>query len=345
VSLERVAVHPSSESADGRLETILQARRRGFRSFVVPPGDLFQQQPAERWFVLENEVICSADRSSPPFRAPIVHVRDPETLDSTLKQNPRPNVVVVRWEGERLIPLENAIAARGGNEGIWVITQRPEDVPGALGALEYGAERVVVDVPDLDALARLERLLESRPTVALAWELVTVSRVESAGMGDRILVDTTSILRPEEGLLVGSSAGFLYHVVSEAIASRYTRPRPFRVNAGSAHSYVLLADGSTRYLSELSPGEPVLVCDPKGAARSVRVGRIKMERRPLVLVESERHGRRPTVFLQEAETVRLSTESGALSTAHLTKGARVYGVALPPARHMGMEIEESIEER
>lgn len=33
--------------------------------------------------------------------------------------------------------------------------------------------------------------------------------------------------------------------------------RPFRVNAGPVHSYALLADGSTKYLSELAAGDQV----------------------------------------------------------------------------------------
>ncbi|CAM9935578.1 unnamed protein product, partial [Sphacelaria rigidula] len=33
--------------------------------------------------------------------------------------------------------------------------------------------------------------------------------------------------------------------------------RPFRVNAGPVHSYALLADGSTKYLAELTAGDQV----------------------------------------------------------------------------------------
>ena len=160
-----------------------------------------------------------------------------------------------------------------------------------------------------------------------------------------MLVDTTALLRPDEGMLAGSSAAVLYHVASEAEGSRFTRPRPFRVNAGAAHSYLLMADGTTRYLSELVPGDAVAVSAPNGPARAVRIGRVKIERRPLVLVEADRHGKSYTVFLQEAETVRLSGESHRLPATSLAAGARVYGAAFPPGRHMGGVVEETIEER
>jgi 3-dehydroquinate synthase II len=164
-------------------------------------------------------------------------------------------------------------------------------------------------------------------------------------MGDRVIVDTTSLLQPEEGMLVGSAAALLLHVASEAVGSRYTRPRPFRVNAGAAHMYTLLANGDTRYLSELVAGDPVLVARPEGPVRAVRVGRIKIERRPLALVEVERAGRTFTAFLQEAETVRLTTTEGRIATTELRAGATVLAVSLPPARHLGMAVEETIEER
>jgi 3-dehydroquinate synthase II len=106
-----------------------------------------------------------------------------------------------------------------------------------------------------------------------------------------------------------------------------------------------LADGTTRYLSELSPGDPVLVAAPGGPTRSVRVGRIKIERRPLLMVTADDDGLARTIFVQEAETVRLSTDRGRIASTEIAPGARVHGIRLPAARHLGRAIEETIEER
>ena len=51
------------------------------------------------------------------------------------------------------------------------------------------------------------------------------------------------------------------------------------------HAYVALPGGRTGYLAELRSGSEVLVADAAGRARAALVGRIKCERRPLVLVE------------------------------------------------------------
>jgi 3-dehydroquinate synthase class II len=106
-----------------------------------------------------------------------------------------------------------------------------------------------------------------------------------------------------------------------------------------------MADGTTRYLSELEAGDAVLVVAPQGTARSVRVGRIKIERRPLVALTVDDDGRDRTVFLQEAETVRVSTDAGRVAVTALAAGRALDAVRLPTARHLGTAVEETIEER
>lgn len=280
-----------------------------------------------------------------PVRVPLLSVVHPADIDRALLEGGGAGAVAVEWPSDRIIPLENLIARSAGRFEVWAIIEGARDVSGTLGALERGATVVVVGVDSPADLDRIEPWLEGVPEVELAWEAVAVVRVEPAGIGDRVLVDTTSLLRPEEGMLVGSVAAFLVHVGSEARGSRFSRARPFRVNAGAAHSYILMADGTTRYLSELTAGDRVLVTSPHGTPRGVRVGRVKVERRPMVLIEVERREKRYTVFLQEAETVRLSTDSGPVPTTSVGPGARVLGVPLAPARHLGWTVDETIEER
>ena len=67
-------------------------------------------------------------------------------------------------------------------------------------------------------------------------------------------------------------------------------------------------DDKTRYLSELRTGGIVRVVNAtRGTTSRAFVGRAKVERRPLVLVEAsfESSGRPVSIVLQNAETVRL----------------------------------------
>jgi 3-dehydroquinate synthase II len=336
-------IAPTAASSEGRRAVVDRARRRGFSRFVVREGESLDAHPGEEVAVRSSDHLTLPSGS--PSTIPLVTVGDPRRLDEVLRETPAGGILAVEWTGDRVIPLENAISLVGRRFELWVDARRPKEVPGALGALEHGAHRVIVGVRSPEEVDELEALLEGPLPTSLDWTLVPVTSVRPVGLGDRVLVDTTSLLDAEEGLLVGSAAGFLFHVASEAVGSRFSRPRPFRVNAGAAHSYVLMTDGSTRYLSELEPGDAVLAGRPGGPVRSLRVGRLKVERRPLVVVTARVGDVDRTVFLQEAETVRLSAETDRIPTTEIAPGARVHGVRMTPARHLGREVEETILER
>ncbi|MGA9044126.1 MAG: 3-dehydroquinate synthase II [Thermoplasmata archaeon] len=341
---ERVTVAPTAATREGRAAIRERARRRGFTHFAVEEGDLDEAAPGEEVIVRGADGLTVRDRGS-PVTIPLVSVGDPAALDIAVRGTPVGGILAIEWTGDRVIPLENAVAAAGGRFELWVYARGPREVPGALGALEHGAHRVIVALHSPEEVDDLESALESPFPPDLPWTLVPVASVRPVGLGDRVLVDTTSLLDATEGLLVGSAAGFLFHVASEAVGSQFSRPRAFRVNAGAAHSYVLMSDGTTRYLSELEAGDAVLVSRPGGSTRSARVGRIKIERRPLVIVSATVDGAARTVFLQEAETVRLSAETARVPTTELHAGTRVHGVRMPPARHLGRSVEETIIER
>ncbi len=345
MSQDRVAIAPSADHQETRRTVLRAAHRRGFTHYVVRDSDDSLNPPGTDSYVDEGSSLRQLPDDSTSEVVPIVAVSTLEELQAAIDRGTVGGSIAIRFGSDRVIPLENVVAHRHGDFRLWVMAARPQDVPAALGALEHGADRVIVAIQSLGELDMLESLLEPSLPVALDWQRIEIGRVASVGIGDRVIVDTTSLLRPAEGLLIGSAAGFLFHVASEAVGSAFTRPREFRVNAGAAHSYVLLADGTTRYLAELSPGDAVLVGEPQGVARSVRVGRLKIERRPLVLIEGRHAGREFTVFLQEAETVRLSSDTERIPTTHLTAGTSVWGVALPAARHLGHIVEETIIER
>jgi 3-dehydroquinate synthase II len=346
LSLDRIVVALAAPEPEVNVAIVTRARRRGFRRFASVDAASPARESGETWYHSAPDGfqrLEGGESNGPPF-VRLYRVREPSELEPVISALERGEASAVRWGAERVIPLETLVAARRVKGSLWVVTAETSDIPAFLGALEHGADRIVVEVSTPEMLDELEHRLENS-AVPLRWEKAEVRSVKPAGTGDRVIVDTTSLLQPDEGILVGSAAAFLFHVASEAVGSRYTRPRPFRVNAGAAHLYTLLANGETRYLSELVAGDAVLVCTPAGTARSVRVGRIKIERRPLVLIEGEARGRRFTVFLQEAETVRLSTETGRVATTDLRPGAVAWGVPLAAGRHLGVAVEETVEER
>ncbi len=175
----------------------------------------------------------------------------------------------------------------------------------------------------------------------------TVTAIEDAGPGDRVCIDTTSLFRPGEGLLIGSTARGFCLVHAETIESEYVRARPFRVNAGAVHSYLFAPGGKTRYLSELSAGSQVLAVHPDGVHRVFTVGRAKIERRPHTLVSWQTtDGQEGNAVLQTAETIRLVRPDGSpVAVTDLKEGDEILVHIEEAARHFGMPVEEFLEER
>ena len=243
-------------------------------------------------------------------------------------------VVVLVTRDWTVIPLEDLVAARRGESLRGRLLAQVADAKEAgvaLGALEHGVDGIAVVAPADGAAAKA--LLAEVRGIAVSGahlELVagTVTRVEPLGLGDRACVDTCDLLEPGEGLLIGSSSKGMVLVHGETVENPYAAVRPFRVNAGAVHSYVLVPGGRTRYLSEATAGTLVMVVGRDGAGRASHVGRLKIERRPLVLVEVKAGGHTFNAILQNAETVRLVTPRGHASVRELKAGDEVL-VHLP----------------
>jgi len=254
--------------------------------------------------------------------------------------------VVVRPEPWKVIPLENLIVFfQGSGTQLLVEVHDVTEAKLAFETMEVGADGILLMTSAPNEIRAVRALLESfQQDVRLVRAKVTGTR--GIGLGDRVCVDTASLLRRGEGLLVGNSAAGLFLIHSETIETGDVAARPFRVNAGPVHAYVYLPGGTTKYLSELRAGDDVLAVDSEGRARSVVVGRVKIERRPLLLVEAEADDRRFSTIVQNAETVRFVTpEAGSVGVSELQVGDVVLLRLEEGGRHFGMPIQETIAER
>ena len=123
-------------------------------------------------------------------------------------------------------------------------------------------------------------------------------------------------------------------------------PRPFRVNAGAVASYVLTSSERTRYLSELKAGDEVMIVDSEGNTRTTNVCRVKIEWRPMILIEATSQGRKFKSILQNAETIRLVTTEASKSITEIKPGDKVLMRTEMGGRHFGTKVdEESVIER
>jgi 3-dehydroquinate synthase II len=108
----------------------------------------------------------------------------------------------------------------------------------------------------------------------------------------------------------------------------------------------MVPGNKTRYLSELVAGDEVLIVDVDGNSRTAYVGRSKIERRPLILIEAEYEGKVIRTLLQNAETIRIVDENdNPLSVADVKPGDKVKVYIESNARHFGITIDETIIEQ
>jgi 3-dehydroquinate synthase II len=250
--------------------------------------------------------------------------------------------VVVRGVDWTIVPLENLLSKA---RNIFLEVQNPQEGRTALGILEKGVEGLVINNPDPDVVRQI-LLMVNEKNERLELLTARVKHIEPLSSGDRVCVDTCSSMDLGEGMLVGNSSQALFLIHSENVENPFVSLRPFRVNAGPVHAYIRMADGGTKYLSEIRTGDCVLIVNFEGNSYPAVVGRAKMERRPLVLVEAEEKGQTISVILQNAETIRLIQPDGkAISLIDLHEGSEVLVYREKGGRHFGVQIDETIIER
>ena len=271
----------------------------------------------------------------------IFTIKSGEDEDEIVKLSQKKKVIL-QCSDWTIIPLENLIA-----KGADVIAQvrNLEEMETAFGILEKGVRHVVYHADDVVELKKVLSWFRSRGD-RIALKIAEVIKVKPVGMGDRVCVDTCTSMGPGQGMLVGNSSNALFLIHSESISNPYVSPRPFRVNAGPVHSYTRVPGGKTRYLSELSAGDPVLIVNFNGDTTTGIVGRLKIEKRPLMLVKAVADGKEMTTIVQNAETIRLTDPEGnAISVVNLSPGDKILVAMEEGGRHFGMKIEESITEK
>jgi len=250
--------------------------------------------------------------------------------------------VILECSDWTVIPLENLIA-KGAN----VIAQVRDlkEAQTAFGILEKGVDHVLFHTDDVIELKKTLSWFRSEGD-KISLQAAEIVEVRSVGMGDRVCVDTCTSMDMGQGILVGNSSSALFLIHAESISNPYVSPRPFRVNAGPVHSYTRVPDGKTKYLSELSSGDQVMIVDFKGNTTTGIVGRLKIEKRPLMLVKAVFKGKEITSIVQNAETIRLTSPDGkAVSVVNLSPGDKVLVAMEEGGRHFGIKIEESITEK
>lgn len=276
-----------------------------------------------------------------------VKVIDRESLNLAWSHGIQYEYLIIEFKDPTNIPLELVIAQiedKKADTILLKVVNSIEDAKIASQVLERGSDGVLLNGVKEQELSRVNEVIEEEPKVNL--QEVEITSIEYIGLGDRGCIDTTSLMGEDEGMIIGSTSAGGIFVCSETHFLPYMELRPFRVNAGAVHSYVMAPDNTTRYMSELKCGEKVSCINTKGEVRTVSVGRNKIEKRPLLLIKGKIGEVEINTILQDDWHVRVMGIDGqAKNITTLEPGDKVFGALMKSGRHVGLSVSETILEK
>nr|WP_321255857.1 3-dehydroquinate synthase II family protein [uncultured Pseudodesulfovibrio sp.] len=279
-----------------------------------------------------------------PDDMPVVELTKKADEDVAIKgiRNGKDVVLKKGWE---IIPVENILAQV---DTLALECESLDRAVLAAGILERGCDTVVV-LPEgaADLKQIVSELKLSQGTMDL--QTAEITEIESTGLGHRVCVDTISVLKKGQGMLIGNSSAFSFLVHAETESNPYVAARPFRINAGAVHAYAQMPGDKTTYLDELGAGDDVLIVGANGDTSIATVGRVKVEVRPMLLIKAAIKTKEATtegqIFLQNAETIRVVSDKGEpVSVVTLKVGDKIMVKTDEAGRHFGMRIKEEIKE-
>ena len=283
-----------------------------------------------------NEMVIEKNNTAEVMR---ICISDKNSEDLIVKASEQgTSYLVINCANWKIIPLENLIARIKGKSKLIAEVTNAEEAKVALEILELGTDGVLLKTSDYEEILRTVQIV--KPEI-LKLEMATAKIIATKAIstGARVCVDTCDLMQPGEGMLVGSQSAGLFLVEAEVNENPYVASRPFRVNAGSCSMYTLANLQTTRYLQEFKAGDEVILVTREGKTRTANVGRIKIEIRPLILIEAEANGKTIKTILQNAETIRVVTPVSSKPVTDLKLGDDVIvHLAARGGRHFGISV-------
>jgi len=318
-------------------EVVISALESGAEAVIVPDG----KSETVRQFGKIKTVEKNGD-IKPGTDVEFIDIKGKADEDKAAAV-PENKIVVLRMLDWTIIPIENLLARRGKN--IMVQVENSKQAKLMVEILEKGVDGVVLNTADINEIKKTAEIVQGI-TEKIPLVVATVTATKQLGMGDRSCLDTITQMSLGEGMLVGNTATGFFLVHSESIENPYVASRPFRVNAGAVHAYILTAGGKTKYLADLKTGDEVLLVDSQGKTKIAYLGRNKIEKRPMMLIEAEAEGSPVSLVMQNAETIRLVDPKGnAISVTDLKPGDKVLAHIEKAGRHFGMKVDETLIEK
>ena len=142
---------------------------------------------------------------------PRIEVKTKEDEDKVINLSKKSERVFITCPDWKIIPLENLIAKARGKTKIIAEVRNAEEAKIAMETLEIGVDGLLLKTDNVKEFKKTFDLLQDM-TKEKKIELVEakITNIKQLGLGARACLDTCSIMKRGEGMLVGiSSQGML----------------------------------------------------------------------------------------------------------------------------------------
>ena len=322
-------------------EIATSAIESGFQTFYLPSNCIDKMKELAKVVIIANSEKADLQLGKDVLEITINTKADEKKVTSLHGKIP----VILDYIDWTIIPLENLISK---TTNLIQLVHSQDEVKTSLTTLERGADGILLEIEDKNTIKKVGELITKSQNEKLKLQEAEIIETASIGMGDRVIIDTATILKPGQGLLIGDSSSIMFLVYNENVINPYCEPRPFRVNAGGVHAYIRMPGNQTMYISELKSGMITLLVDPRGNTEEAIIGMVKIEKRPMMLIRARMADKEFTLVMQNEETIRLTKPSGEfISIVKLKHGDKVLANVQETAmgRHFGQAIKEIIIEK
>ena len=98
-----------------------------------------------------------------------------------------------------------------------------QEVETLFTVLELGVDGIIIETDNEEDILKIKSIIRE---IVFNIEPAKILEIKDIGIGERVCIDTVSMLSEGEGMLIGNKSNFLFLVHDESIGSSFTSPRP-----------------------------------------------------------------------------------------------------------------------
>ena len=116
--------------------------------------------------------------------------------------------VIIDVDDWKIIPLENIIAIlQKTNTEIFAIAKSVQEVETLFTVLELGVDGVIIETDNEEDILKIKSIIRE---IVFNIEPAKILEIKDIGIGERVCIDTVSMLSEGEGMLIGNKSNFLF---------------------------------------------------------------------------------------------------------------------------------------